>query len=304
MAAPSPTRHLLGIADLPASRIAALLDAADAPIAAPACPGRVQVNVFFENSTRTLLSFELAGKRLGLHVLNMGVAQSSIAKGESLADTGRTLAALGADVIVMRHGESGAAAALAQAAGCAVINGGDGTNEHPTQGLIDALVLRRRFGTLDGLTVAICGDVRHSRVARSNTLLLTRMGARVRLSGPTTLLPDGLLLDGALPDGASVIPDIDAAVDGADAVMMLRVQHERMAARLDLTPEEYHRSYGLTPKRFARAAPHAVLMHPGPINRGVEIDGALADDPDRSVILAQVAAGVPVRMACLAAALG
>ena len=292
--------HLLGIADLSAAEIATLLDAAEAiadgtrPL--PSLAGRVQINTFFENSTRTLLSFELAGKRLGMHVLNMAVAQSSVAKGETLADTGRTLAALGADVIVMRHSQGGAAADLAATVPCAVVNGGDGTNEHPTQALIDALVLRRRFGRLEGLTVAICGDIRHSRVARSNMLLLTRMGAAVRVTGPAPLLPQS-----ALPEGAQVVPELDDALSGVDAVMMLRVQHERMADRLDLGPDEYHRSFGLTPARLARAATHALVLHPGPINRGVEIDGVIADDPKHSVILQQVALGVPVRMACLAA---
>ena len=298
-------RHLLGIAPLSLPEIELLLDSAQA-IADGHVPaglaGRVQVNAFFENSTRTLMSFALAGKRLGLHVLDFGVVRSSVAKGETLGDTVRTLAALGADAIVMRHGTPGAAvevAAAVDAAGCAVVNAGDGVNEHPTQALVDALVLRRRFGALDGLAVAICGDIRHSRVARSNMLLLSRLGARVRVTGPARLLPDA-----PVPENVAVVPDFDAALAGADAVMMLRVQHERLADRLDLSAEEYHAAHGLSASRLAGAAPHAVVMHPGPVNRDVEIAGALADDPTRSVILDQVAAGVPVRMACLAAVLG
>lgn len=296
-------RHLLDIASLSAGDIDTLLASAETIALSGYAPrprtGRVQVNAFFENSTRTLLSFELAGKRLGSHVLNMAVAQSSVAKGESLEDTGRTLAALGADVIVMRHGTAGAARALSQAVGCAVINGGDGINEHPTQALIDALVLRGRFGTLDGLTVAICGDIRHSRVARSNMLLLTRLGARVRVSGPAPLLPtDGL------PAGVTRVPEFGDALADADAVMMLRVQHERLADRLDVSPVDYHGRHGLTRERLALAAPDAVVMHPGPINRDVEIEGGLADDPRRSTILEQVALGVPMRMACLEWVLG
>ena len=303
-----PHRHLLGIAPLDSVDIGSLLDAAQA-MADGHVPGdlagRVQIDAFFENSTRTLMSFALAGKRLGLHVLDFGVARSSVAKGETLADTARTLAALGADVIVMRHGAPGAAEEVAQAVGhkvgsggCAVVNAGDGVNEHPTQALIDALVLRRRFGTLDGLTVAICGDIRHSRVARSNMLLLSRMGAHVRVTGPAGLLPDR-----EVPDGVAIVSELEDAISGVDAVMMLRVQHERMAERLHLPPDAYHAEYGLTSVRLALAAKHAVVMHPGPVNRDVEIAGTLADDPARSVILEQVAMGVPVRMACLAAVL-
>ncbi len=295
-------KHLLGIEGLATADIVALLDEADrlANGGAPArtLAGCVQVNVFFENSTRTLLSFELAGKRLGAHVLNMGVSQSSIVKGETLIDTARTVEALGATAIVMRHAQPGAAATVAAALttnGCAVINAGDGTGEHPTQALIDALTLRRRFGRIEGLTVAIVGDIRHSRVARSNMLLLTRLGARVRVAGPATLLPP------EVPVGAAISENVDAAIAGADAVMMLRVQHERMADRLDLSVADYHARYGLTAARLAGASPHAVVMHPGPINRGVEIDGGLADDPARSMILQQVALGIPVRMACLLA---
>lgn len=302
MEMPAASHHLLEIAELSALQINDLLDDAESRLEAKNSPvptNIVQVNAFFENSTRTSLSFELAGKRLGLHVLNMVVAHSSVAKGESLLDTAHTLEAMGAHVIVLRHPESGAAATVAAGVGCAVINAGDGTNEHPTQALIDALALRRRFGRLEGLTVAICGDIRHSRVARSNMLLLTRMGARVRVSGPAALLPCE-----PLPDGAVVMPELDDAIAGADAVMMLRVQRERMAEGIDLSLSDYHARYGLSTTRLKGAAPHAVVMHPGPINRGVEIEGTLADDASRSLILEQVALGVPVRMACLAAVTG
>lgn len=291
--------HLLGISQLSPEDIVALLDAADhiAERGAPpdALAGRVQINAFFENSTRTMLSFELAGKRLGAHVLAMATAQSSVAKGETLADTAKTLEALGADVIVVRHFQVGAAAVLAEAVGCCVINAGDGIGEHPTQALIDALTLRRRFGRIEGLAVAICGDIRHSRVARSNMLLLSKLGANVRVTGPAVLLP------AETPDGVAVLPNLDDATAGADAVMMLRVQRERMTDRLDLSVADYHARYGLTAERLRGASAGAVVMHPGPINRGVEIDDALADDPARSLILTQVALGIPVRMACLLA---
>lgn len=294
------SRHLLGIADLSPAQITGLLDSAEAFVTgqSDALAGRVQVNLFYENSTRTLVSFELAGKRLGAHVVNLAADRSSVTKGESLADTARTLAAIGADVLVLRHPASGAAAQAAEAAPCAVINAGDGTNEHPTQALIDALALRRRFGRLDGLQVAICGDIRHSRVAQSDMRLLGKMGARVRVSGPEALLPTD-----PVPAGVTVVPDMDAAIAGADAVMMLRIQHERMANRLALSGYEYHALYGLTAARLRGAAADAVVMHPGPFNRGIEIDGGIADDPSRSLILDQVALGVPVRMACLAAVL-
>lgn len=297
---PASSRHLIGIAALDRDEIAGLLDDAERRIDASGAPpephaGQVQVNAFFENSTRTSLSFELAGRRLGMHVLDLAVAHSSVAKGETLLDTARTLEALGAGVIVLRHPQAGAAEAIAGAVGCAIVNAGDGTNEHPTQALIDALALRRRFGDLEGLTVAICGDIRHSRVARSNMLLLTRMGASVRVTGPAALLP----VD-PMPDGASVVPEIDQAIAGVDAVMMLRVQHERMAGRIELSPGDYLSRYGLSQSRLGLAAPHAVVMHPGPINRDVEIASTVADDPSRSLIFEQVRLGVPVRMACLA----
>jgi len=251
--------------------------------------GLTIVNAFFENSTRTLLSFEIAANRLGAQVVTMQVDRSSIKKGETLEDTARTLNAMRPDALVIRHGTKGAPRDVAAIIGCPVINGGDGTGEHPTQALLDAATIRQHFGRIEGLKVAICGDIRHSRVARSNARLLTRLGAQLRFAGPPSLLPDGLA-------GASVI---DEAVADADVVMMLRVQRERMDEELGDAPGEYLRRYGLTKERFARAATGAVIMHPGPINRGVEIDGELADHPTCSLIVRQVEMGVAVRMACL-----
>ena len=250
--------------------------------------GLTLLNAFFENSTRTLLSFEIAANRLGAQVVTMQVEMSSIKKGETLEDTARTLNAMRPDALVIRHGKSGAPADVAAIMDCPVINAGDGTGEHPTQALLDAATLQRHFERIEGLKIAICGDIRHSRVARSNAKLLTRLGAEVRLAGPPNLMPEGM---------APVT--IDEAVDGADAVMMLRIQRERMEGDLGDAPGEFLDRYGLTAARFAKAAPHAMVMHPGPINRGVEIDGALADDPARSLILTQVEMGVAVRMACL-----
>jgi aspartate carbamoyltransferase catalytic subunit len=249
--------------------------------------GLTVLNAFFENSTRTLLSFEIAGKRLGAQMVTMQVEHSSIKKGETLEDTARTLNAMRPDALVIRHGEKGAPRRLAEIMDCPVINAGDGIGEHPTQALLDAAALRNRFGRIEGLKIAICGDIRHSRVARSNSKLLPRLGAQVRLAGPPSLMPDDL-------SGTS----IDEAIEGADVVMMLRVQRERLEEDLDV-PGDYLRFFGLTVERMARAAPGAVVMHPGPINRGVEIDGALADDPERSLITLQVEMGVAVRMACL-----
>ena len=251
--------------------------------------GLTIVNAFFENSTRTLLSFEIAANRLGAQVVTMQVEMSSIKKGETLEDTARTLNAMRPDALIIRHGASGAPASIATIMDCPVINAGDGSGEHPTQALLDAATLRRRFGRIAGLKVAICGDLKHSRVAHSNIKLLTRLGAEVRLAGPPELLPDDFHGDGA----------IDSAVEGADAVMMLRIQRERLDEEFGDAPGEYLERYGLNAARFANAAPNAVVMHPGPINRGVEIDGALADDPERSLIILQVEMGVAVRMACL-----
>jgi len=288
---------LLSIDDLSDDEIATILTEADRWFAFNRRPRRIDrrldgltvLNAFFENSTRTLLSFEIAAQRLGAQVVTMQVEMSSIKKGETLEDTARTLNAMRPDCLVMRHGSTGAPRAIAGIMDCPVINAGDGTGEHPTQALLDAATLRHRFGRIEGLKVAICGDLAHSRVARSNARLLPRLGADVRLAGPPSLLPGDFAGSGA----------IDEAVEGADVVMMLRIQRERLEEELNDAPGEYLARYGLTPERMAKAGPGAVVMHPGPINRGVEIDGNVADDPERSLITLQVEMGVAVRMACL-----
>ena len=294
--------HLTGIDTLHPHEITFLLDEAEQWITLnqsgskhdDRLAGLTLINAFFENSTRTLLSFEIAGKRLGADVVNMGVAQSSVKKGETLIDTAMTLNAMRADVIVIRHDASGAVRLIADKVDCPVLNAGDGRHEHPTQALLDALTIRRRKGRIAGLTVAICGDVLHSRVARSNILSLTALGAIVRVVGPPTLLPAAIERM-----GVARFTDFDAGLDGADVVMMLRLQRERMAGGFVPSPREYHALYGLTPERLARAAPDALVMHPGPMNRGVEISSAVADDMGRSAITEQVEMGVAVRMACL-----
>ena len=250
--------------------------------------GRVIFNIFYENSTRTAMSFLTAAHRLGASALSLSVEHSSVKKGETLEDTARTLDAMRPDALVIRHRDNGAPAAAAEIMSAPVINAGDGTNEHPTQALLDAATITRRFGRVSGLKVAICGDIKHSRVARSNAKLLRRLGAEIRLAGPPELLPED-------------IPQlsVDDAIEGADVVMMLRVQRERMDSDLGDKPGEYLGRYGLTGERLAMAAPNAAVMHPGPMNRGVEIDGAIADDPQRSLITVQVEMGVAVRMACL-----
>ena len=288
--------HLLSIDDLGDAQIAAILAQAQHWFDSNRAPrrndrrldGLTVLNAFFENSTRTLLSFQVAANRLGAQVVTMQVEMSSMKKGETLEDTARTLNAMRPDAIVIRHSKTGAPADVAALADCAVINAGDGIGEHPTQALLDAATLLRHFGQVAGLKVAICGDIRHSRVARSNAKLLRRLGAEVRLAGPPALMPDDMT---ALT--------IDEAVEGADAVMMLRVQRERLEGELGDAPGEFLDLYGLTAERFAQADPNAVILHPGPINRGVEIASELADDPQRSLILAQVEMGVAVRMACL-----
>lgn len=256
--------------------------------------GLAVINLFFENSTRTLASFEMAAKRLGADVINFAAGAASIAKGESLADTALTLNAMNPDVMVVRHKAAGAADFFAKVTGASVINGGDGAHEHPTQALLDAFTLTRRWGEVGGKRICIVGDILHSRVARSNVSLLNLLNAEVRLCGPATLLPAD-----ADRWGVQVFHDLDEAIDGCDAVMALRIQKERMGPGLIPSDREYAALYGLNEARLDQAAPDCLVMHPGPMNRGVEIDGALADDPDRAVILEQVEAGVAIRMAVL-----
>jgi aspartate carbamoyltransferase catalytic subunit len=300
---PFPRPHFLSAADLNPATARDLLDLADAFVArnrAGAAPldlmrGRTVVNLFFENSTRTSASFEIAAKRLGAEVVTMPVAASSVKKGETLIDTAVTLNAMRPDVLVVRHAASGAAALLSQKVGCAVVNAGDGRHEHPTQALLDLLTLRRAFGDVTSLTVAICGDVAHSRVARSNVALLQMMGARVRLVGPPTLIPGD-----ADRWGCEVFHDMREGLAGCDVVMMLRLQLERMEGALIPSTREYFRFWGLDREKLAWAAPGAKVMHPGPMNRGVEIDSDVADDLSVSLIQEQVEMGVAARMAVLA----
>jgi aspartate carbamoyltransferase catalytic subunit len=255
--------------------------------------GRIVFNLFYENSTRTAMSFATAAHRLGASALSLSVEHSSVKKGETLEDTAATLGAMRPDALVIRHRENGAPATVAEIVDAPVINAGDGTNEHPTQALLDAATIAHRLGQVEGLKIAICGDIRHSRVARSNAKLLPRLGAEVRLAGPPELMPND-------------VPQlsVDEAVEGADVVMMLRVQRERLDEDFGDEPGEYLARYGLTPQRLATAAPGALVMHPGPMNRGVEIESAVADDPQRSLIRLQVEMGVAVRMACLEMLLG
>ncbi|RWR11421.1 aspartate carbamoyltransferase catalytic subunit [Paenirhodobacter populi] len=295
-------RHLLGIEHLAPEEILTVLDLADRYVdlnrrtvkRTDALEGMTQINMFFENSTRTQSSFELAGKRLGADVMNMAMQNSSVKKGETLIDTALTLNAMHPDLLVVRHGASGAVDLLAQKVNCAVVNAGDGKHEHPTQALLDALTIRRAKGRLHGLTVAICGDVSHSRVARSNMLLLGKMENHVRLIGPPTLMPSGF---GEF--GVDIYEDMRAGLKGADVVMMLRLQKERMDGGFIPSEREYFHRYGLDAEKLGFAAPDAIVMHPGPMNRGVEIDGTIADDITRSVIQEQVEMGVAVRMAVM-----
>ncbi len=294
-------QHLLAITDLSPLDIAGILELAQfyaengkgLPADARVLTGQTQVNLFFENSTRTQSSFEIAGKRLGADVMNMAIANSSVAKGETLLDTAMTINAMHPDFLVVRHQSSGAVELLAQQVTCAVINAGDGQHEHPTQALLDALTIKRHFGRLEGLTVAICGDVLHSRVARSNIHLLSRMGANVRVVAPSTLLPSGIA-----NFGVEVFRDMNAGVRGADVVMMLRLQMERMGGAFVPSLREYYNFFGLTESKLAEANAGALVMHPGPMNRGVEIDSSVADGA-QSVIREQVEMGVAVRMAVL-----
>ena len=296
-------RHLLGIEGLSYDDIVGLLDLAEEFVElnrqiekkTAALRGRTLINLFFEASTRTQASFELAGKRLGADVMNMSVSSSSIRKGETLIDTAITLNAMHPDMIVVRHHASGAVELLAQKVDCSVINAGDGQHEHPTQALLDALTIRRRKGAIEGLTVAICGDILHSRVARSNIILLNTLGARVRVVAPSTLLPAGIE-----NFGVEVHRDMREGLDGVDIVMMLRLQRERMNGSFVPSTQEYFHYYGLDQKKLGYAKSDALVMHPGPMNRGVEIDSIVADGA-QSLIREQVEMGVAVRMAVLEA---
>ena len=295
-------RHLLGIEPLSQSDITSILDLADKYVAlnrsahkhSDALAGLTQINMFFENSTRTQASFELAGKRLGADVMNMAMGASSIKKGETLVDTALTLNAMHPDLLVVRHGSSGAVDLLAQKVNCAVLNAGDGSHEHPTQALLDALTIRRAKGRLHRLSIAICGDIAHSRVARSNIMLLGKMENRVRLIGPPTLMPSQID-----EFGVEVFDDMREGLEGVDVVMMLRLQKERMDGGFIPSEREYYHRFGLTAEKLAHAKPDAIVMHPGPMNRGVEIDGEIADDVTRTVIQEQVEMGVAVRMAAM-----
>jgi aspartate carbamoyltransferase catalytic subunit len=308
MTSTSPTsgfarRHLLGIEGLSRPEIEALLDLSDEAVGISrqvekkraTLRGRTQINLFFEASTRTQSSFEIAGKRLGADVMNMAVGNSSVKKGETLIDTAMTLNAMRPDIIVVRHNQAGAVHLLARKVDCAVVNAGDGAHEHPTQALLDALTIRRNLGHIEGLTVAICGDILHSRVARSNILALGTLGAHVRVVGPSTLLPAGIE-----NMGVAVFRDMKKGLEGADIVMMLRLQRERMSGAFVPSTKEYFRFFGLDAEKLSYAKPGALVMHPGPMNRGVEIDSLIADGA-QSLIREQVEMGVAVRMAVLEA---
>ena len=293
--------HLLGIADLNREDVDQILDAAESFIEVsrrpvrkvPTLRGKTVINMFFEASTRTRTSFELAGKRLSADVVNISSSGSSVSKGESLLDTCKTLEAMRPDVVVIRHSASGAPHFVAKHIGCSVINGGDGAHEHPTQALLDAFAIRKAFGTISGLKVAICGDITHSRVARSNAALLSLFGSEIRFCAPRTLMPSR-----AETLGVQVYDDLDEALEGVDVVMLLRIQRERLEGPYVPSMREYARKFGVSHKHLERANPKAIVMHPGPMNRGIEIHTALADS-ERSVILDQVEAGVAVRMAVL-----
>ncbi len=301
-----PHRHLLAIADLNRPQMEYLLERAGQAVAVSrqlnkkraVLQGRTQINLFFEASTRTQSSFELAGKRLGADVMNMSVGSSSVKKGETLIDTAMTLNAMQPDLLVVRHQSAGAVELLAQKVQCSVINAGDGAHEHPTQALLDALTIIRHKGRIEGQIVAICGDIAHSRVARSNMLLLTALGARVRLAGPSTLMPSAIATY-----GVETFNRMEPAIDGADVVMMLRLQRERMEGALVPSVREYFHFFGLTEERLKLAKPDCLVMHPGPMNRGVEIASSVADGP-QSVIQEQVEMGVAVRMAVIEILLG
>ncbi len=294
-------RHLLGIRGLERDDVLAILDQAEVffdvsrrPIRkVPTLRGKGVVNLFYEASTRTRTSFELAGKRLSADVVNISTSSSSVTKGETLLDTAKSLEAMRPDIVVLRHASSGAPHFIAERLDCAVVNAGDGAHEHPTQALLDAFTIRRAKGRLDGLVVTICGDVLHSRVARSNALLLSLFGSEVRFVGPRTLMPRD-------PSGygVRVFDRLEPALEGADVVMTLRIQKERLEGALLPSLREYSRTFGVGARTLAWAKEDAIVMHPGPLNRGVEIDPAVADGP-RSVVLDQIEAGVAVRMAVL-----
>ena len=295
-------RHLLGIEPLAPEAIREILDLSDSYVDLNRRPnkhsdvlaGRTQVNMFFENSTRTQASFELAGKRLGADVMNMSMQASSIKKGETLIDTAMTLNAMHPDLLVVRHPHSGAVDLLAQKVNCSVLNAGDGRHEHPTQALLDALTIQRAKGRLHRLSIAICGDIAHSRVARSNIILLGKMENRIRLIAPPTLMPSGIE-----SFGCEIFDDMQEGLKDVDVVMMLRLQRERMDGGFIPSEREYYHRYGLDEAKLRAAKPDAIVMHPGPMNRGVEIDGEIADDIKRSVIQEQVEMGVAVRMATM-----
>jgi len=299
-------KHLISTLDLNRADLEQLLDLADKfagvlrrPIPkVPALRGKTVVMAFFEDSTRTRTSFDLAARRLSADVVNFSVSQSATKKGESLRDTVETISAMGIDAVVVRHSSSGAPRQIAQWTDASVINAGDGWHQHPTQALLDAYTIRKRFSALDGLNIAICGDINHSRVARSNVDVFTKLGANVTLVGPKTLMP---------PDTSDwpveLASDLDEIVRDLDVVYLLRIQQERLSSGLFPTVREYRSRWGLTTERAGMVSPDALIMHPGPMNRGVEIDPEVADDP-RSVILDQVAAGVPIRMAVLFQVLG
>ena len=295
-------QHLLGIEPLAPAAISEILDLSEQYVdqnlrenkGSDKLAGLTQINMFFENSTRTQASFELAGKRLGADVMNMSMQASSIKKGETLIDTALTLNAMHPDLLVVRHPHSGAVDLLAQKVNCSVLNAGDGRHEHPTQALLDALTIRRAKGRLHRLSIAICGDVAHSRVARSNILLLGKMENRVKLIGPPTLIPSDFA-----EFGCEIYDDMDAGLGDVDVVMMLRLQRERMDGGFIPSEREYYHRYGLDGRKLKNAKADAIVMHPGPMNRGVEIDGDIADDINRSVIQDQVEMGVAVRMAAM-----
>ena len=295
-------KHLLGIQDLSISDVKLILDEAKKFISLNKSKnkkldilrGKTQINLFFEPSTRTQSSFELAGKRLGADVMSMNITNSAIKKGETLIDTAMTLNAMHPDIIVVRHQDSGASNLLSQKVNCSVLNAGDGRREHPTQALLDALTIIEKKKKIEGLRIAICGDILHSRVARSNIFLLNMLGAEVNIVAPTNLMPKDIE-----KFGVKTFSNMKEGVKDCDIVMMLRLQNERMSSSFLSSNREYYEYYGLTPDKLEKAKKDAIIMHPGPMNRGVEIDTKLADDINKSVIKEQVELGVAVRMACL-----